>query len=146
MRLIGEDQRRKIRKVINYTLNADKDGNDNVELYTRDGSKLSKGYNRIVIGGRGPYVEFNDEQIDFKAFYIPKDQLYRLTDRRVYYIELRSIDKSNVKLYYQLQTVAYADYKIGMLYISPYDLFLPNGECMATSKIKDVVKEHEFFS
>lgn len=130
----------------NYILNADKNGNPNIELYSKDGFKLSKGYTRIVIGGRGPYVEFNEEQIDFKSFHIPKDQLYRLTDRRVYYIELRSIDESNVKLYYQLQTVAYADYKIGMLYISPHDLFFSTGECLATSKMETVVEEHEFFT
>lgn len=131
---------------MNYVLNADKDGNDEVELFSKDGLHLCTGYNRIVIGGRGPYVEFTDEQIDFKSFHVPKDQLYRLTDRRVYYVELRSTDKSNVKLYYQLQTVAYADYKIGMFYISPYDLFFSTGECLATSKTEDVVSEHEFFS
>lgn len=127
-------------------MNVDKEGNSSVELFSKDGVKLSEGYSRIVIGGRGPYVEFTDEQIEFKSFYIPKDQLYRLTDRRVYYIELRSIDKSNVKLYFQLQTVAYADYKIGMLYISPYDLFLPGGDCLATSKTELVVKKHDFFN
>lgn len=137
---------------MNYVLNADRDGNTDVELFTaRDPNygtalKVSKGYNRIVIGGRGPYVEFTEDQIDWKAFHIPKDQVYRLTDRRVYYVELRSIDFSNTKLYYQLQTVAYADYKIGMLYISPYDLFLSTGECVATSKINKTTKENKFFT
>ena len=132
---------------MNYILNTDKNGNPNIELYTKGNSiKVSDGYNRIIIGGRGPYVEFTDSQIVFKSFYIPKDQLYRLTDRRVYYIEMRSIDVANIKLYYQLQTVAYADYKIGMLYISPYDLYSFTGECMATSKIKDVIKENKFIS
>jgi hypothetical protein len=133
---------------MNYTLNVDKNGNCDVILYSKDGNVLSKGYNRIVTGGRGPYVEFTDEQINFKSFHIPKDQLYRTTDRRVYYIEFRSVDESNVKLYYQLQTVVYADYKIGMFYISPYDLFLSTGECLATSKVKDEINEKskEFFN
>ena len=137
---------------MNYILNVDKDGNPDVELFTAIDShfgtvlKVSNGYNRIVIGGRGPYVEFTEEQICFKAFHIPKDQLYRLTDKRVYYVEMRSIDFSNTKLYYQLQTVAYADYKIGMLYISPYDLFLSTGECMATSKTALPVRENQFFT
>lgn len=131
---------------MNYILNADKDGNDEVELFSKEGMPLCSGYKRIVVGGRGPYVEFTDEHINFKSFHVPKDQLYRLTDRRVYYVELRSIDESNVKLYYQLQTVAYADYKIGMFYISPYDLFFSTGKCLATSKIEDVVSEHEFFT
>lgn len=130
---------------MNYILNVDKGGNDKVCLYTKDNIQISNGYNRIVIGGRGPYVEFTDNQILFKSFYIPKEQLYRLTDRRVYYIELRSVGESNIKLYYQLQTVAYADYKIGMLYISPHDLYLSTGECMATSKFKEI-KENKFFN
>lgn len=132
---------------MNYILNADKDGNDDVTLWTKNsGIRVAIGYKRIVIGGRGPYVEFNEDQIEFKSFYIPKDQLYRLTDKRVYYVEMRSIDENFIKLYYQLQTVAYADYKIGFLYISPYELYLPTGECMATSKYKDEVKEHKFFT
>lgn len=131
---------------MNYVLNVPVEGNVSVKLFTKDSTEVSCGYNRIVIGGRGPYVEFTDDQINFKSFYIPKNQLYRLTDRRVYYIELRSIDSSNVKLYYQLQTVAYADYKIGMFYISPYDLFLSTGESLATSKIKNDITEHKFFS
>lgn len=133
---------------MNYILNADKNGNDFVELFTKNRLKISKGYKRIVIGGRGPYVEFTDGQLNFKAFHIPKDQLYRITDKRVYYIEFRSVDDCFVKLYYQLQTVAYADYKIGMFYISPYDLFLSTGECLATSKVKDEINEkaNEFFT
>lgn len=132
---------------MNYTLNVDINGNDKVKLYTENKTQISEGYKRVVIGGRGPYVEFTDEQIVFKSFHIPKDQLYRLTDKRVYYVEMRSIDECNIKLYYQLQTVAYADYKIGMFYISPYDLFLSTGECMATSKVNSIeVKEHEFFT
>ena len=133
---------------MNYILNADKNGNSSVELFTKNGLMISKGYKRIVIGGRGPYVEFTDDQLNFKAFHIPKEQLYRVTDRRVYYIELRSIDGCFVKLYYQLQTVAYADYKIGMFYISPYDLFLSTGECLATSKVKNEInkKANEFFT
>jgi len=130
---------------MNYILNADKEGNSFVELFTKSKCKVSTGYNRIVIGNRGPYVEFTEEQLSLKSFYIPADQLYRLTDRRVYYIEMRSIDECNVKLYYQLQTVAYANYKIGYFYISPYDLFFSTGECMATSKIEYKIKETEFF-
>ena len=55
-------------------------------------------------------------------FEIPEDQEYRKTDKRVYYVEARSKDDSYVKLYFQKKTVAYADYKVGMLYISPFDL------------------------
>jgi hypothetical protein len=129
---------------MNYILNAPVEGNPIIKLYSITGLELCNGYNRIVIGGRGPYVEFTEEQVILKSFHIPKDQLYRLTDRRVYYIEMRSRDESFVKMYYQLQTVAYANYKIGMFYISPYELYLSNNESMAVSKII-LPTENKFF-
>jgi len=93
-----------------------------LDFYTKSGTHVATGYTRVVIGQRGPYVEFEQMQILKGNFHIPPDQEYRKTDRRVYYIEARSNDESNVKLYYQRKTVAYADYKIGMVYISPFDL------------------------
>ena len=102
-----------------------------ISLYTKCGTLVANSYERVVIGGRGPYVEFNDKQIELNSFVIPKNQLYRLTDLRIYYIEFRSRDDSNVKLYYQLKTVAYADYKIGYFYIDPSDLCTQNGtQCL----------------
>lgn len=41
---------------------------------------------------------------------------------RVLYLEWRTNDKSRVKVYEQTRTVDYADYRIGLLYISPFDL------------------------
>ena len=40
----------------------------------------------------------------------------------MYYTEYRSNGESNVKLYVQKKTVSYADYKIGMCYISLDDI------------------------
>ena len=48
-------------------------------LYTRIGEMISIGYERIVFGKRGPYVEFDKHQIQEKKLYIPSDQLYRLS-------------------------------------------------------------------
>jgi len=100
-----------------------KNEGDFVELYTNSGLKLCDSYSRVVNGERGSYVEFYDKQINLKNIYIPNQQLYRLSDLRVYYVEFRSNDVSNIKIYYQLKTVAYADYRLGMFYISPFDLF-----------------------
>ena len=87
---------------------------------------ISKGYNRVVIGQRGPYVEFNKNQIIDSKLYIPNSQLYRLSDPKVYYIEFRTTD-CNAKVYYQMRSVAYADYKIGCFYIPPNDLYKVDG-------------------
>ena len=91
-------------------------------LFTKSGTKVAVEYNRIVIGGRGPYIEFTDEQIIQESLLIPSSQEYRLTDTRTYYNEYRTDDIDNVKIYHQKKTVAYADYIIGMWYISPFDL------------------------
>ena len=100
-----------------------KDSGDNITLYTNAGLPLLTSYNRVVFGGRGPYVEVYDTKIKNKNIHVPVEQIYRLTDLRVYYVEFLSNDLSNVKVYYQLKTVAYADYKIGLFYISPFDLY-----------------------
>ncbi len=94
------------------------------KLYTETGLLIANGYDRVAIGKRGPYVEFHIQQIDWKEFYIPDDQLYRTDDKRVFYEEWRSMDKAFVKLYLQKRTVAYADYRIHKCYISPFDLYL----------------------
>lgn len=93
-------------------------------LYTKTGLLVADGYRRVVIGGRGPYVEFHIGDIKWAEFYIPVDLRYRCDSKIVYYEEWRSLDSAYVKLYLQKRTVAYADYKVHMCYISPSDLFI----------------------
>lgn len=92
---------------------------------TLSGLVVATDYTRIVIGGRGPYIEFDPSHMIRSAWFVPPAQKYRLRDdwkNRVFYYECRSKDESYVKLYVQRKTVSYADYRIGMLYISPDDL------------------------
>jgi len=108
------------------------EGSETLRFFSKSGTHVATGYERIVIGGRGPYIEFRDDQIVEDSFLIPEDQKYRIKDGRVYYIEARTKDESYVKLYIQKKTVAYADYRVGMLYISPFDL--------KTSEIDELVE------
>jgi hypothetical protein len=95
-------------------------------IFTK-GSRLpiATGFVRVVHGGRGDYTEFTRDQILWENTFIPPDQKYRVTDPRwthkVYYIEHRS-KRDYVKIYDQKKLVNYADYKIGMIYISPNDI------------------------
>ena len=92
-------------------------------FYSKHGKLLlAHAYYRVVIGQRGPYVEFDTAHIEWDKFYVPDDQIYRHTSKVVYYDEWRSKDIGNVKLYMQKRTVTYADYKIGRCYMSPFDL------------------------
>lgn len=109
-------------------------GNNYTNFYTKSGDKLSTcGYTRVVIGGRGPYVEF--DELDYEALRIPRDQEWRLSSYKAYYVEFRSFS-CDVKVYWQLREVDYADYIVGKYYISPFDLDTDDGPVID----KDIVK------
>jgi hypothetical protein len=93
-----------------------------INLFTKSHELIAISYNRIVIGNRGPYIEFQQKDIILDNIYIPELEKYRLTSNVVFYYEYRT-NIDNVKIYYQVKTVNYADYKIGMYYISPFDLY-----------------------
>ena len=89
-----------------------------LKFYSQGGLYLAFGYLRVVIGKRGPYVEFSPNQIMWENFIVPEMEKYRLTNVVVYYAEYRSKDPSFVKLYSQKHPVGYADYKVGASAIS----------------------------
>lgn len=99
-------------------------GNPDAHFYSADGILLATGYTRIVIGGRGAYIEFASENICMENLHIPPDQRWRLGSDVAYYIERCSRDAANVKVYEQRRTVGYADYRIGMFYIAPGDVVI----------------------
>jgi len=83
------------------------------------------GFVRLVIGKRGPYIEFNKEHLIPASLYMPDECKWRIASTRkgyAYYLEYRT-RKDYVKIYYQRRLVTYADYKIGKFYISPDDLY-----------------------
>jgi hypothetical protein len=100
------------------------DGNAESRFYSSNNTLLAKGYTRVVIGGRGAYIEFAPEQMAMENLHIPLDQEWRYQSEMAYYIEHRSRDEANVKVYEQRRTVEYADYKIGMFYIAPADVII----------------------
>ncbi len=97
-------------------------------LSTHSGLDIATGYQRVVIGKRGPYIEFTDTNLIKTSIFIPENEKWRLNSKLAYYHEYRTIDKSYVKFYYQRKTVAYADYLVGMWYVSPFDLLLDGKE------------------
>jgi len=95
------------------------DGDSTIKFYTKKDLLLASGYTRIVIGGRGPYIEFESSQIAHDNIYVPKHAEHKLDMTLTYYHEYRSNDNCFVKLYDQKMGVSYADYVIGMWYICP---------------------------
>ena len=66
-------------------------------------------------GGRGPYIEFLPGHLIWDSLQIPDEEKYRLDHPwkdKVFYVEWRTKDQSNVKVYEQVRTVEYADYKV----------------------------------
>lgn len=100
---------------------------DTTKLETRNGTVIANGYNRIVIGDYGAFVEFSHVQADMCRLKIKEGQSYRIEDPRyaehVKYLWLTADDGSDVKVYEQKRPVEYADYKPGMLYVSVYEVF-----------------------
>lgn len=117
------------------------DGNTNTTFYTSTELIVAKGYSRIVIGERGPYVEFSLKQLYFKNFIIPDSERYRIKNPHVYYIEWRTHDKANIKIYEQKKLVDYADYKLGMFYISPFELYVMGGPIITKLRKENAEKE-----
>lgn len=92
------------------------DGDEVTKLSTRSGAHVATGYTRIVIGDRGPYVEFEDRHLNTSEF-------CHCSEAHYYYIELRTLI-DDVKTYAQLRRVDYADYVPGRYYISPFELYV----------------------
>jgi hypothetical protein len=101
-------------------------GDDNFVLYSKDNTPFSIGYNRIVIGDYGAFIEFDKSQLIKKNIQPKKGQEYRYKDLKfrdnVKYYWYTTIDNSDIKIYYQKKIVSYADYLPGMFYVSPLEI------------------------
>lgn len=88
-------------------------------LYFKDRVLFANGYERIVYGKRGAYVELTKEQIKVSLKSHFKQEIpEKITTEHFYYYWLEPIDRSE-KIYWQCNLVNYADYKINFYYISP---------------------------
>lgn len=105
-----------------YNLN----GDFNCELYDLKGNKISNGYNRVVIGDYGAFIEIDLAHMLTVNLKVKPGQEYRYTEKykNVKYYWLCLKDNEDIKIYYQKNTVTYADYKVGMFYISPTEVNL----------------------
>ena len=112
-------------------------------LYLKDNPRVlfAKEFTRIVHGGRGDYVEFTRSQIIPKLFYkFPPETIednLEGTSRNIVEFDINTFEKYtgfyyhwlypeysiNTKVYFQLKTVKYADYKLYHFYVAP-DLFI----------------------
>lgn len=106
----------------------DVNGDKEFEITSKEGTLISNGYERIVIGDYGAFIEFSVEQVVRKNIKIAKGQEYRIKDEKyknkVKYCWLTAKDNSRIKIYYQKKCVSYADYKPEMFYVCPHEIFI----------------------
>ena len=93
-------------------------------VFTNCGTLISESYVRVVRGERGDYIEIDPKLLIWKNTHIPETEKKRIGNLIYYYDEYRTNDKCNVKIYHQKKKVDYADYVIGMIYISLNDVNL----------------------
>ena len=120
-------------------------GNPSIEFFDAAGELVARGYEGIVYGDHGPYLEFKEEQI-----YWPTFCRHKLKGPGRTHFEHYNADVS-LKLYGQFQTVAdqpnppsgfpnpfstsnnrpegYADYRPGRIYLSCDAFFEAGGHC-----------------
>ena len=99
------------------------DGSD-ISIYTSNGDLICTGYDRIVIGDYGAFIEFSAEQANRNIYKIKEGQEYRVNNPRYMYnvkYNWLTIADTDIKIYEQKKTVTYADYKAGKYYISPHE-------------------------
>lgn len=92
-------------------------GDPERQFYTRSGALIAKGYMRVCIGARSPYIEFREDHIVKGVLEEQKDK----KKAHYYFREYRTVP-DHLFVYYQLHPVDYADYRVGFYYISPFDL------------------------
>lgn len=95
-------------------------------IFSRNGTEIAKGFERIVIGHYGAFIEIRHSDMLLQNLKVKEGQEYRINDEKyakhVKYHWYTTKDESDCKLYYQQNSVTYADYKTGYWYISPYEI------------------------
>ena len=120
---LDQDLSEKVRKIYSFyasECHLDK----NKPIYSPNGVLIANSFDRIVIGDYGPYIEFTEEQSNKNEFVVATGQEYRLTPKynNTIKYEWYSTKEQDCKLYWQLRTVVYADYKPHKYYISPFEV------------------------
>jgi ribosomal protein S18 acetylase RimI-like enzyme len=134
---VNSPNRERDRQRIEKEYNLPEKGSNEFVFYDKNGKILAIGYERVVYGDHGPYIEFITEQINWEVFVH-----HQIKGPASYYHEHYNADRT-VMLYNQFKTVhsipnppegkyavnnnrpeGYADYKIGRLYLDPEGLVI----------------------
>ncbi len=141
------DNRIADKKDVEDKLKISEEGNPSDKFYLPNGDLLCEGYDRIVYGDHGPYLEFSLNHLKAQLYSkfgnkVDTDNLPG-EDYKYYYFWLTPRGNPGIKIYLQIKTVhnlpnaprredgkrssfnraeGYADYKRGFFYVDPYSL------------------------
>lgn len=134
------------KNILESITNLSEFGNNTTKFIIPSGPILAIGYERIVYGDHGPYIEFIKHNFQVELISKFGNKLDTLPDPekcQIYYFWLQPVNIPKIKIYWQIKTVknrpnapartdgkpstfgrveGYADYKIGFYYVNPYDL------------------------
>ena len=82
---------------------------------------IAKNFDRVVIGDYGAFIEFDEKSLASDLL-VKKGQEFRMKKDFPGKYHWLTTKHDDVKIYYQLKPVKYADYKVGKYYISPYEI------------------------
>lgn len=90
------------------------------KLYFKDGSLFADNFIRVVHGGRGDYIELSKDQIKVNLISKFGQKLpSSVPNGESFFYYWLLPEGRTEKVYWQIKTVNYADYKIGLYYIDP---------------------------
>lgn len=98
---------------------------DTLQLKSKHGTPLMKGYDRVVIGDYGAFIETSPDKMYRQYIRVKPGEEYRMNDpqyKNCKYVWLTATDDSGVKIYFQKHPVDYADYVPGKIYVSPFEV------------------------
>lgn len=121
---LSEEVRKKYLEDLDNYLLTSLNGDNDVYIYTSENVLIARGYDRVVIGDYGAFIEIDKKDMIHINIKVKEGQEYRYEERykTCKYYWLTAKDNSNVKIYQQKGTVSYADYLVGKFYVSPYEV------------------------
>lgn len=121
---LPKEESRIIRQYFASCIPLPKDG-ASTKISNAVGTLVGEGFTRIVIGDYGAYIEFDEDQIKLPNIV---QRWAGKPKRDVKYIWMQTNDSENTKVYWQQDTVDYADYKVGMYYVDILDAYTDDDE------------------
>jgi hypothetical protein len=132
------------KEVLERYMSLPEDGSNDIELIIPSGPLFSRGYQRIVYGDHGPYIEYTRKHILLPLTSRFGNSVEELPDPekcKLYFIWLHPVEYKRIKVYWQIKPVSdkpnaprredgkpscfgraegYADYRRGFYYVDPY--------------------------